>query len=145
ENPENNFLPSPGRITHLRVPSGPCIRDDSGIVAGTEVSIYYDPMISKLAAWGRTRPEAIDRMRRALDEYAVGGIKTTLPFFREIVRDEEFIEAKLDTAFIPRFNERRARPRSANASELSGLHRDIAIIAGVLAYADVQRAGETNH
>jgi acetyl-CoA carboxylase biotin carboxylase subunit len=67
----------------LRVPAGPGIRDDSGVTEGDEVSIYYDPMISKLAAWGRTRSEAIDRMRRALDEYAVGGIKTTLPFFRE--------------------------------------------------------------
>ena len=145
EDPDNGFLPSPGRITFLRVPGGPGIRDDSGVSERDEVSIHYDPMISKLAAWGRTRPEAIDRMRRALDEYAVGGIKTTLPFFREIVRDEEFIEAKLDTGFIPRFNERRARTRSANASELCDLRRDVAIIAGVLAYADVQRAGETNH
>ena len=102
-------------------------------------------MISKLAAWGCDRSEAIDRMRRALDEYAVGGIKTTLPFFREIMRDEEFIEAKLDTGFIPRFNERRARTRSANASELCDLRRDVAIIAGGLAYADAQRAGEKNH
>src|SRR5437868_4752178 len=107
EDPENNFLPSPGRITHLRVPAGPGVRDDGGVEAGAEVSIYYDPMISKLAAWGRTRREAINRLRRALDEYTVGGIKTTLPFFREIVRDEEFIAAHLDTGFIPRFNERR--------------------------------------
>ena len=88
-------------------PTGPGIRDDSGVTEGDEVSIYYDPMISKLAAWGLTRAEAIDRMRRALDEYAVGGIKTTLPFFREIVRDEEFVAGRLDTGFIPRFNERR--------------------------------------
>ena len=76
EDPENNFLPSPGRIDFLRVPAGPGIRDDGGVTEGDEVSIYYDPMISKLAAWGRTREEAIDRLRRALDEYAVGGIKT---------------------------------------------------------------------
>jgi acetyl-CoA carboxylase biotin carboxylase subunit len=145
EDPDNNFLPSPGRISFLRVPSGPGIRDDSGVAEGDEVSIHYDPMISKLATWGRTRSEAIDRMRRALDEYAVGGIKTTLPFFREIVRDEEFIEAKLDTGFIPRFNERRARPRPANASDISDLRRDMAIIAGALAFADTQRGGETNH
>jgi len=107
EDPENNFLPSPGRITHLRVPAGPGVRDDGGVEAGAEVSIYYDTMISKLAAWGRTRREAIDRLRRALDEYTVGGIKTTLPFFREIVRDAEFIEGRLDTGFIPRFFERR--------------------------------------
>jgi len=81
EDPDNNFFPSPGKITFLRVPAGPGIRDDSGVSEGDEVSIHYDPMISKLAAWGRTRAEAIDRMRRALDEYAVGAIKTTLPFF----------------------------------------------------------------
>src|SRR6185437_3642625 len=109
EDPDNNFFPSPGRISHLRVPAGPGIRDDSGVSEGDEVSIHYDPMISKLATWGRTRAEAIDRLRRALDEYAVGGIKTTLPFFRDIVRDEEFIQAKLDTGFIPRFYERQER------------------------------------
>jgi len=145
EDPDNNFLPSPGRITFLRVPSGPGIRDDSGVTERDEVSIHYDPMISKLAAWGHTRAEAIDRMRRALDEYAVGGIKTTLPFFREVVRDEEFIAAKLDTGFIPRFNERRARARVENSSDVSGLRRDIAIIAGALGYADMQRGGERNH
>ncbi len=149
EDPDNNFFPSPGRITFLRVPNGPGIRDDSGVTAGDEVSIHYDPMISKLAAWGRTREEAIDRMRRALDEYAVGGIKTTLSFFREIVRDKEFIDAKLDTGFIPRFNERRERlserPHPAGGSQASSLQQDIAIIAAALAYADAQRIGPSNH
>lgn len=145
EDPDNNFFPSPGRITFLRVPNGPGIRDDSGVSAGDEVSIHYDPMISKLAAWGRTRDEAIGRMRRALDEYAVGGIKTTLPFFREIIRDQEFIDAKLDTGFIPRFNERRERPHHAGGSQASSLQRDIAIIAAALAYADAQRVGSSNH
>ncbi len=88
EDPEQDFMPSPGRITSLRVPAGPNVRDDGGVYAGAEVSIYYDPMISKLAVWGRTRTEAVERMRRALDEYEVGGIKTTLPFFRRIMRDD---------------------------------------------------------
>ncbi len=114
EDPDNNFLPSPGKIDFLRVPGGPGIRDDGGVTEGDEVSIYYDPMISKLAAWGRTRHEAIDRLRRALDEYAVGGIKTTLPFFREVIRDEEFIAGRLDTGFITRFNERRYRTASGS-------------------------------
>jgi acetyl/propionyl-CoA carboxylase alpha subunit len=139
EDPENNFLPSPGRITFLRVPAGPGIRDDGGVSQGDEVSIYYDPMISKLAAWGRTRGEAIDRLRRALDEYAIGGIKTTLPFFREVVRDREFIEAKLDTAFIARFNDRRVVAGRDEATR----EADIAIIAAALAYkraaADARR------
>ncbi|HEV8589651.1 MAG TPA: acetyl-CoA carboxylase biotin carboxylase subunit [Pyrinomonadaceae bacterium] len=146
EDPDNNFFPSPGKITFLRVPAGPGIRDDSGVSEGDEVSIHYDPMISKLVAWGRTRAEAIDRLRRALDEYAVGGIKTTLPFFREIVRYEEFIAARLDTGFIPRFNERRReRPRLAGGKQASSLQQDIAIIAGALAYAQAQRTPVTNH
>jgi acetyl-CoA carboxylase biotin carboxylase subunit len=144
EDPENNFLPSPGAIKQLRVPAGPGIRDDSGVDEETEVSIYYDPMISKLAAWGRTRLEAIDRLRRALDEYTVGGIKTTLPFFREIVRDPEFIRGQLDTNFIPRFFERRAAAVSStpavdgNAEDRA--ERDIAIIAAALDYELRQRA-----
>src|SRR5205085_2800064 len=100
EDPEQDFMPSPGRITHLRVPAGPGVRDDGGVYEGAEVSIYYDPLISKLATWGRTRAEAVERMRRALSEYAVGGIKTTLPFFREVMRDPEFVAGQLDTGFI---------------------------------------------
>ena len=149
EDPDNNFFPSPGKITFLRAPAGPGIRDDSGVTEGDEVSIYYDPMISKLAAWGRTRAEAIDRLRRALDEYAVGGIKTTLPFFREIVRDEEFIAGRLDTGFISRFNERRERakerPHPAGGAQASSLQQDIAIIAAALAYARAQRRPSPNH
>jgi acetyl-CoA carboxylase biotin carboxylase subunit len=143
EDPANNFLPSPGRINFLRVPSGPGIRDDSGVTAGDEVSIHYDSMISKLAVWGRTRDEAIDRLRRALDEYAVGGIKTTLPFFREIVRDEEFLAGKLDTGFISRFSERKKQPHpGAQASSLA--QRDLAIIAAALAYERAQREALSN-
>src|SRR4030095_7129668 len=94
EDPDNNFFPSPGRITDLRVPSGPGIRDDSGVSLNSEVSIHYDPLISKLSAWGRTRGEAIDRLRRALGEYQLVGIKTTIPFFLQIIQDDEFIAGK---------------------------------------------------
>ncbi|MBA3570814.1 MAG: acetyl-CoA carboxylase biotin carboxylase subunit [Pyrinomonadaceae bacterium] len=142
EDPENNFFPSPGTISFLQVPSGPGIREDSGVRGNTEVSIHYDPMISKLAAWGRTRTEAIDRLRRALDEYQVGGIKTTLAFFREIVRDEEFIAGRLDTGFIARFNERREAARrfvSTQAEEIEIRRRDLALIAGAIHYAKAQR------
>ena len=149
EDPENNFFPSPGKITFLRVPSGPGIRDDGGVSEGDEVSIHYDPMISKLAAWGRTRPEAIDRLRRALDEYAVAGIKTTLPFFREIVRDVEFISGRLDTGFITRFNERRrgmgVSPVGPDAQDARATGRDIAIIAAAVAYARAPRHPAPNN
>jgi len=157
EDPENNFFPSPGKISFLRVPAGPGIRDDSGITESDEVSIYYDPMISKLAAWGRTREESIDRLRRALDEYAVVGIKTTLPFFREVVRDQEFIAGRLDTGFIGRFwervkkrregqNEQKERPHPADGPQASSLlERDIAVIVAALAYARAQREVPTDH
>ena len=120
EDPENNFFPSPGRISYLHVPFGPGIRDDSGVEMNSEVLIYYDSLISKLAAWGRTRGEAIDRLRRALDEYEISGIKTTLPFFREIVRDDEFIAGRLDTGFISRFNERRDETAGSQARNSRG-------------------------
>jgi acetyl-CoA carboxylase biotin carboxylase subunit len=126
EDPENNFLPSPGKITRLRVPSGNGIRDDGGIYEGSEISIYYDPMISKFCVYGRTRQEALGRLRRALQEYEVGGIKTTLPFFREIIEDAEFIEGNLDTGFIPRWQERRKKV------EPSETEKDLAIIAALL-------------
>jgi acetyl-CoA carboxylase biotin carboxylase subunit len=149
ENPENNFLPSPGRITHLRVPAGAGVRDDGGVEAGAEISIYYDPLISKLAAWGRTRGEAIDRLRRALDEYTVSGIKTTLPFFRELVRDEEFIEGRLDTGFISRFFERRDSATEAKAladakDETETMRRDMAAIAAALDYMHGQKQLSAN-
>ena len=132
EDPENNFLPSPGKITRLRVPQGNGVRDDGGIYEGAEVSIYYDPMISKLAVYGKTRAEAIDRLRRALREYEVGGIKTTLPFFREIVEDEEFIAGRLDTGFITSFNKRK-KIKVLNTSE-----KDAALIAAAIVFSGVQ-------
>ena len=138
EDPDNNFLPSPGRIASLRLPQGPGVRDDGGVYAGAEVSIYYDPLISKLAVWGRTRQEAIDRLRRALDEYAVGGIKTTLPFFRAVVRDAEFVAGRLDTGFIARFNERRAAAPVQQTDDPTA--RDLAIIAAALAHTQGAQA-----
>ena len=133
EDPANNFFPSPGTITHLCEPAGPGVRIDSGVTRLSEVSIHYDPMIAKLAVWGRTRSEAIDRLRRALDEYEVSGITTTLSFFRELVRDEEFILGRLDTGFISRFNERRVSTASSEVEE------DLAMIAAALTYSTRQQ------
>ena len=141
EDPENNFFPSPGRINYLQVPFGPGIRDDSGVILNSEVSIHYDPLISKLAAWGNTREESIDRLRRALDEYEISGIKTTLPFFRDIVRDEEFIAGRFDTGFISRFSSRREIKRTGVPGTAG---QDIAIIAAALSYFQQQRAASTN-
>ena len=100
EDPYNNFLPSPGVIQTLRVPGGPGVRDDSGVYAGYEVPLHYDPMISKLCTWGRSREEAIDRMKRALDEYVVKGIKTTVPFHLKVMSNEQFLSGDITTGFI---------------------------------------------
>jgi acetyl-CoA carboxylase biotin carboxylase subunit len=100
EDPDNNFLPSPGRIQQLRAPAGPGIRDDSGATAGLDVPIFYDPMISKLVAWAEDRPLAIARMRRALREYLVAGIKTTVPFFMWLLAQPEFVAARFHTTYL---------------------------------------------
>jgi acetyl-CoA carboxylase biotin carboxylase subunit len=102
EDPDTGFMPSPGRIHGLRVPQGPGIRDDSGLYEGGEVPIYYDPMISKLITWAGDRPEALARMKRALAEYEVRGIRTTIPFFRWILEDEDFKAGRFDTTFLDR-------------------------------------------
>jgi acetyl-CoA carboxylase biotin carboxylase subunit len=102
EDPDSGFMPSPGRISRLRLPAGPGIRHDSGAEAGSEVPIFYDPMISKLVAWGQDRKQAIARMRRALIEYEVVGIKTSVPFFRWMLAQPEFEKGQFDTTYLDR-------------------------------------------
>jgi acetyl-CoA carboxylase biotin carboxylase subunit len=108
EDPDAGFIPSPGRITGLRVPDGPGIRDDSGVEAGTVVPIFYDPLLSKLVSWGEDRPQATMRMRRALEEYEVHGIRTTLPFFKWLLARPEFVEARFHTGFLDELLQQRA-------------------------------------
>jgi acetyl-CoA carboxylase biotin carboxylase subunit len=127
EDPENNFFPSPGTIQILKTPGGPGIRDDSGVYEGWTVPIDYDPLISKLVAWGPSRDEAIHRMLRALGEYHVEGIQTNLRFFREVLTDQKFKEADIDTGFIDRWIAQRQSP--ARESEIE---RDLAVIAAAL-------------
>src|ERR1700722_10825793 len=102
EDPENNFFPSPGLITRLVQPGGPGIREDCAVYEGWVVPLEYDPMLSKLVAYGETREMAIDRMLRALDEYVVGGIKTNIALFQRILRDEDFRAARIDTGYLER-------------------------------------------
>jgi acetyl-CoA carboxylase biotin carboxylase subunit len=95
-------LPSPGRIEVLRIPSGPGVRDDSGAYEGAEITSFYDPLISKLCVWAPTRELAIARMKRALSEYVVGGIRTNLPFHLALLEHAHFVQGGYDTGFIPR-------------------------------------------
>jgi acetyl-CoA carboxylase biotin carboxylase subunit len=107
EDPENQFMPSPGRISFLHEPAGPGLRLDSGIYPGWTVPLEYDPLLAKLAAWAPSRDTAIGRMDRALAEYAIGGIHTNLAFFRDVLADQEFRAGRLSTAFLDHFFARR--------------------------------------
>ncbi|MEE9280040.1 MAG: acetyl-CoA carboxylase biotin carboxylase subunit [Myxococcota bacterium] len=100
EDPERDFRPSPGEILVYSPPGGPGVRNDSGVFSGAEVPIYYDPMISKLICKGRDRNEAIARMERALKEFVVKGIKTSIPFHRLVMQNEKFRSGRFDTSFI---------------------------------------------
>ena len=100
EDPANNFMPSPGRITQLAEPSGPGVRLDSGVYPGWTVPLDYDPMLSKLIVWADTREHAIERMLRALGEYHVGGIRTNIPLFEIILRDPAFRSGQLHTGYL---------------------------------------------
>lgn len=103
EDPLRGFAPSPGLISHLRSPSGPGVRIDAGVFQGTEVPLDYDPMLSKLIVWGRNRSEAVSRLKRALGEYQIRGIRTTLPLFRALAETKAFEEADFHTTFLDEF------------------------------------------
>ncbi len=102
EDPANNFFPCPGVIVRLQAARGPGVRTDSGVYEGWKVPIEYDPLLAKLVVWGSDRGEAIARLRRALDEYEVFGIQTTIPFFRRVLDHADFIAGRIDTGFIDR-------------------------------------------
>ncbi len=108
EDPDNNFFPSPGKITLLLAPSGPGIRRDSGMYEGWTVPMDYDPLLAKLIGYGTDRDQAINRLTRALNEYFVGGIKTNISLFRRILRHPEFRAAKIDTGFLDRLLKQKA-------------------------------------
>src|SRR5207248_8670826 len=122
-------LPSPGRILQLRTPAGPGIRDDSGATAGLDVPIFYDPMISKLVAWAEDRPRALARMRRALGEYLVVGIRTTLPFFMRLLEQPDFAAGRFHTAYLDEIlQHRNGRPFLEPTAEVE----DLAAMAAAL-------------
>jgi len=148
EDPDNSFFPCPGLIRALEVPSGLGVRDDGGVYAGWTVPVEYDPLLSKLATWGATRQEAIERMRRALDEYYVEGIKTNLGLFKMILRFPDFLEGQLDTGLIDRLLDRE-EALGAHVSEVSreALETDrrrAAAVAAALYATSPTRNGQTD-
>ena len=100
EDPDNRFLPATGTVQALQEPSGPGVRVDSGLYAGLQVPLFYDPLLSKLIVWGRDRDQAIARLRRALAEYSVVGVRTTIPFARWLTHHPRFLAGDLSTDFI---------------------------------------------
>jgi acetyl-CoA carboxylase biotin carboxylase subunit len=136
EDPDNNYFPSPGKIALLLSPSGPGIREDSGMYEGWRVPLDYDPLLSKLIGYGSDRNQVISRLARALDEYFVGGIKTNLPLFRRILRDADFRSAKLDTGFLDRMLKKSEdKLVDSKAAEVA------AIAAGIFAALGADNAG----
>jgi len=127
EDPDNNYFPSPGKITLLLAPSGPGIRRDSGMYEGWTVPIDYDPLLAKLIGYGTDRPQAISRLVRALNEYFVGGIKTNISLFRKILNDPDFRAGNVDTGYLERLL--KSKPEEAVGEDLSVA----AIAAGVFA------------
>ncbi len=134
EDPAAGFAPAPGRIETLRLPDGPGVRVDAGVYQGAEVSLYYDPMIAKLATWGRDRNEAIGRMRRALGEFVVAGTLTTnLEFHRWIVEHPRFIAGDFDTNFINQEYRPEAVAQGGDEAHLAAV-----LTAAVMAYRNGQ-------
>ncbi len=133
EDPFQDFLPSPGKILYLHRPGGPGIRDDSGIIEGYTVPIEYDALLSKLIAWGRTREEAILRLRRALQEYQIYGIKTTIPFFLRILDHPDFLAGNYTTHFLERLEK---EPPAVPGEDLVAI-----MAAAVKAYYDSKKQG----
>ncbi|HFE52397.1 MAG TPA: acetyl-CoA carboxylase biotin carboxylase subunit, partial [Bacteroidetes bacterium] len=115
EDPEHNFRPSPGKIESLHFPGGPGIRVDSHVYAQYVIPPFYDSLIAKVIAHGRTRDEAIRRMQRALEEFVVEGIKTTIPLHQRILASESFQAGDLDTSFLARLEEEQGVAEAAEA------------------------------
>ncbi|RYD51795.1 MAG: acetyl-CoA carboxylase biotin carboxylase subunit [Sphingobacteriales bacterium] len=122
EDPANNFLPDTGTLERYQTPKGPGIRVDDGYEEGAPIPIYYDPMIAKLIAWGPTREQAIERLLRAIEEYQIQGIQTTLPFGAWALRQPAFREGQFDTGFIPKyFTPEKLYDEAADVPEIAAL------------------------
>jgi acetyl/propionyl-CoA carboxylase alpha subunit len=137
EDPYNQFMPSTGRITHTLLPTGPGIRVDTGVYIGFEISPYYDSLISKLIVWGDTRGMAILRMRRALEEYKIIGVRTNIPFHQRLMDSHRFMGGQYDTRFVEeRFSMNQGEESDDAQEEVA------AIAATLVTHMQTQRAAQ---
>ncbi|HSM71797.1 MAG TPA: acetyl-CoA carboxylase biotin carboxylase subunit [Anaerolineales bacterium] len=137
EDPYNGFMPSTGRITHSLIPTGPGVRVDTGVYPGFEITPFYDPMIAKLIVWGETRAQAILRMRRALEEYRVVGVRTNIPFHQTMMDSHRFMAGQYDTRFVEeRFSMEGAEEHRKDFSEVA------AILATLVAHESAERSAQ---
>jgi len=142
EDPDNNFMPSPGLVKHITEPLGFGVRHDGYVYEGYRIPIYYDPLISKLITWGKTREEAIQRARRALFSYKISGIKTSIKFLERIMLCKDFMEGKYNTHFIEKNKEFLSNERTDNT-----LTEDISMIVALIHHNDLNdkyRAASSN-
>jgi acetyl-CoA carboxylase biotin carboxylase subunit len=138
EDPYNNFIPSTGMLNSVIPPSGPGVRVDTGVYAGFEISPYYDSLISKLICWGETRGEVILRMRRALEEYRILGVKTNIPFHQTIMDSHRFIAGSFDTRFV----EERFSMNENDSEAKENLPMIAAVMATLVAHRESQQASQ---
>ncbi len=137
EDPYNGFLPSTGRITHSLLPTGPGVRVDTGVYPGFEITPFYDPMIAKLIVWGETRGQAILRMRRALEEYRIVGVRTNIPFHQTMMDSHRFLAGQYDTRFVEeRFSMQEMEEGKETYDEVA------AIMATLVAHQQTQRSAQ---
>ncbi|MEW6286091.1 MAG: acetyl-CoA carboxylase biotin carboxylase subunit [Chloroflexota bacterium] len=137
EDPYNNFMPSTGRITHSILPTGPGVRVDTGVYPGFEITPFYDPMIAKLIVWGETRAQAILRMRRALEEYRIIGVRTNIPFHQTMMDSHRFMGGQYDTRFVEeRFSMEDAEENRKNYDETA------ALLATLVAHRATERSAQ---
>src|SRR6266542_1081858 len=135
EDPYNGFMPSAGRITHSLLPTGPGVRVDTGVYPGFEITPFYDPMIAKLIVWGETRAQAILRMRRALEEYRIIGVRTNIPFQQTLMDSHRFMGGQYDTRFVEeRFSMEEASETRENNDEIA------AILATLVAHQETEHS-----
>jgi len=142
EDPLNGFAPSPGTVTALRLPEGPGVRNDVGFEAGSVVSIDYDPMLGKLIVHGPTRSAALDRLGRALTEYEISGVATTLPLFRALLEDPEFRSGACDVQWLDRWLAAGHLSRAAAAPSPDAVLLAAAGLAGMEGRASVPAAAD---